>query len=71
MQPPLSIRETADRIGLSVQGTRNLCRAGELEYLVLGNAWRVEISALEAYLERKRQEAKERAKKARLQHHHH
>jgi excisionase family DNA binding protein len=59
----LEVSHVAHRLSRSQGYVRRLIRAGKLEALRVEHRWRVEERALEAYLERCRQEAQRRVQR--------
>lgn len=63
----LTIRDVAERLNMSAQGARNLCRSGELPCIEMGRVWRIEEAAFLAFLERRRADAVARAEARRAE----
>ncbi len=53
--PLLSVRQAQERLGVSGGTVRLLLKSGRLPGLKVENLWRVEESALEAYIARQKQ----------------
>lgn len=65
MENLLTVRQVAERLNMSMQGVRNLCKDGKLTYLDLDRTWRIAEADLNAYLAARHAEAVARAEERR------
>ena len=45
----LSVKKAADKFGISEYFLRNLCHAGKVRFVCVGNRWLVNLDSLAAY----------------------